>query len=96
MSDPSERLYDLSRTAVAVKGQKDGQAVVTAKGQGAVAEEILNTAFANDVKVREDKALTQMLSAFDIDSPIPSPALDAVCAVLVQVYAASQKMRDEP
>lgn len=87
MQKPSEHLYDLSRTAVAVKGEPDGQAVLTAKGRGAAAEQILDLAFANGVRVRQDTALAGMLSAFDLDSPIPAPALDAVAAVLARVYA---------
>ncbi|MCH8685114.1 EscU/YscU/HrcU family type III secretion system export apparatus switch protein [Pedomonas mirosovicensis] len=87
MQNPFERNYDLSKTAVAVKGEADGQAVLTAKGRGAVAEQILDLAFASGVRVREDKALAGMLAAFDLDSPIPAPALDAVAAVLARVYA---------
>lgn len=87
MQNPPDRYYDLTRTAVAVKGEPDGQATLTAKGRGAVAEQILDLAFANGVRVREDTALAGMLSAFDLDSPIPAPALDAVAAVLARVYA---------
>lgn len=87
MNKSTERHYDLSRTAVAVSGEADGQAILTAKGRGAVAEQILDLAFANGVKVREDKALAGMLAAFDLDSPIPAPALEAVAAVLARVYA---------
>ncbi len=86
----TERPYDLSKTAVAVAGRDGRQAVLTAKGRGAVAEEILRLAFANDVKVREDKALTQMLEAYELESPIPLPALDAVCKLLCHVYAATR------
>ncbi len=87
MQKPDEPTYDLSRTAVAVKGEADGQAILTAKGRGAVAEQILDLAFANGVRVRQDTALAGMLEAFDIDSPIPAPALDAVAVVLARVYA---------
>jgi len=87
MQNPPERHYDLSRTTVAVKGEPDGQAVLTAKGRGALAEQILDLAFANGVRVRQDAALAGMLAAFDVDSPIPEPALEAVAAVLARVYA---------
>lgn len=60
-----------------------------AKGRGALAEQILDLAFANGVKVREDAALAQMLDAFDLDCAIPEPAMAAVAAVLVHVYAAT-------
>lgn len=87
MQNPFERQYDLSRIAVAVKGEPGGQAVLTAKGRGATAEQILDLAFANGVRVRQDTALAGLLDAFDLDSPIPAPALDAVAAVLARVYA---------
>lgn len=88
MRDPHDRTYNLSKAAVAIKGTSEGQAVLVAKGRGAVAEQILDLAFANDVKVREDKALVGILEAFELDSPIPPPALDAVAVVLAHVYAA--------
>jgi flagellar biosynthesis protein len=85
----TDRLYDMSKTAIAVKGEAGRTAVMTAKGRGAMAEQILDLAFSHDVKVREDKALTQMLDAYDLDSPIPLPALDVVCKLLCHVYAAT-------
>lgn len=89
MSDDTERQYDLSRAAVAIKGQGDSGATVVAKGRGALAEQILDAAFAHDVKVRQDPALVQMLDAFELDSPIPPPAMEAVAVVLARVYAAN-------
>jgi flagellar biosynthesis protein len=91
----SERTFDLNKTAIAVEGRDGRQAVMTARGKGAVAEQILALAFGNDVKVREDKALTQMLAAYELDSPIPLPALDAVCQLLCHVYAATHAPKPE-
>jgi flagellar biosynthesis protein len=85
----ADRHYDLAKTAVAVSGADGRQAIVRAKGRGAVAEQILEIAFANGIKVREDAALTQMLDSVDLDSPIPLPALNAVCEILTRVYAAT-------
>lgn len=42
---------------------------VVASGRGFVAEKILDLAFANDVKVREDADLVQILAAMYVDSP---------------------------
>lgn len=64
---------------------------VTAGGRGAVAEQILQLAFANDVKVREDADLAQLLSAIDIESEIPLEAFTAVAEILVYVYRATNK-----
>lgn len=87
----AERRYDRDKIAVAVTGEAGRQATLRAKGRGAVAEQILDLAFANDVKVREDAALTQMLETVELDSPIPWPALNAVSAVLTKVYEATRK-----
>lgn len=61
---------------------------ITASGRGHLAERILELAFANGVKVRTDAPLAEMLSEFDIDSPIPSEAFFAVAEILSYVYAA--------
>jgi flagellar biosynthesis protein len=92
---PAERRHDMTHIALAVEGRDGRQAVLTARGKGAVAAQILDLAFAHDVKVREDKALVQMLASYDIDSPIPLPALDAVCQLLCHVYDVTRGPRPE-
>ena len=65
---------------------------VVAGGRGAIAEQILQIAFANDVKVRQDADLVQLLSAIDIDSEIPVEAFAAVAEILTYVYRANGRM----
>lgn len=55
--------------AVALEEQTGAPPSVVASGSGFVAEKILDLAFANDVKVREDADLVQTLAAMDVDSP---------------------------
>lgn len=62
---------------------------VAAAGRGAVAEKILEIAFANGIKVREDANLAELLAEFEIDSPIPTEALMAVGEILAYVYQAN-------
>lgn len=72
---------------------------VLASGRGAVAEQILQIAFANGIKVREDADLAQLLSAIDIDSEIPVEAFAAVAEILAYVYratGATPSFTDEP
>ena len=71
---------------------------VVATGRGAVAEQILELAFANGVKVREDADLAQMLAAVDVDCEIPIEALVAVADILARVYQANGEasLRREP
>ncbi len=79
--------------AVAVKRrEEDALPRITATGRGKLAEQILEIAFANDVKVRQDKELVNILDAYEVDSPVPLEALGAVSEILRYVYAANQKL----
>ena len=62
---------------------------VTAAGRGKIAEQILQLAFENDIKVREDSALAEMLTTIEVDSPIPTEAFMAVAEILSYVYRAN-------
>jgi len=80
-----------SQTAVALQRSEDNAQAprVTASGRGVLAEKILQLAFENDIKVREDSALAEMLAQIDIDSPIPSEAFQAVAEILTYLYRAN-------
>lgn len=62
---------------------------VTAAGRGEVARQILEIAFQNGVKVREDANLVEILAQFELNSPIPTEALMAVGEILAYVYKAN-------
>ena len=62
---------------------------IVAKGHGAVAEQILELAFAAGVKVREDADLAEILEAIEIDTEVPLHALAAVAEILTYVYRAN-------
>ncbi len=81
------------QTAVALKeNEKPGYApTISAAGRGKIAEKILQLAFDNDIKVREDSALAEMLAHVELDSPIPSEAFLAVAEILSYVYRANGK-----
>ena len=75
--------------AVAVKGGETHDLPrVVASGRGAVAEQILEIAFAQGVKVRTDADLAEILSAVEVDSEIPLAALATVAEILSYVYRA--------
>ncbi len=69
---------------------------IVATGKGHVAEQILELAFANGVKVREDADLVQVLSAIDLDSDIPIEAIAAVAEILAHVYRANGTLPPDP
>ncbi|MCH8183235.1 MAG: EscU/YscU/HrcU family type III secretion system export apparatus switch protein [Proteobacteria bacterium] len=64
---------------------------VIASGAGAVAEQILEIAFAQGVQVREDADLVQVLGALDVDSIIPTEVLAAVAEILSYVYRVNRE-----
>lgn len=78
-------------TAVAITaGDSKGEAPrITAAGRGKIAEQILQLAFDNGIKVREDSDLAEMLTKIELESPIPSEAFLAVAEVLSYVYKAN-------
>ena len=74
--------------AVAIQGfpADGGGPRLVAAGRGALAEKIIEIAFANGVKVREDADLAELLSVLDPESEIPMEALTAVAEILAYVY----------
>ncbi|WP_416235382.1 EscU/YscU/HrcU family type III secretion system export apparatus switch protein [Nitrospirillum sp. BR 11164] len=80
------------QVAVALQHMAEGLPRIVATGQGAVAEQILELAFANGVKVRQDADLAEILSVIDIDSEIPIEALAAVAEILAHVYRANGRL----
>lgn len=77
--------------AVALRDERAGPGAprILAKGQGKVAEQILEIAFARGIKVRTDASLAEVLAAIDVDSEIPVQALAAVAEILTHVYRAN-------
>lgn len=62
---------------------------VVAAGRGKIAETILQLAYENDIKVREDSALVEILATIELDSPIPTEAFGAVAEILSYIYRAN-------
>ena len=79
------------QTAVALKGGENDGALpqITAAGRGKLAEQILQIAYENDIKVRSDADLAEILAKIELESPIPSEAFLAVTEILSYVYRAN-------
>ena len=97
-NDPQDPLKPLNlkenkgrKTAVAVKDRTAEKKVpqVVAAGRGNIAEKIMQLAFENDIKVKEDAPLAEMLAAVELESPIPSEAFMAIAEILYYVYRAN-------
>ncbi len=81
------------KTAIALQDRTADREVprIKAAGRGKIAEKILQLAYENDIKVRKDSALAEMLAKIEIDSPIPSEAFMAVAEILSYIYQANGK-----
>lgn len=77
-----------NQVAVALEAGADLPRIAAA-GRGKIAEQILQIAFENGIRVREDGVLAEMLAAAELDSPIPSEAFMAVAEILSYVYRAA-------
>lgn len=75
--------------AIGYEPGKDELPRVLASGRGGVAEQILQIAFAQGVRVREDADLAELLALIDVESEIPLEAFAAVAEILVYVYRAN-------
>lgn len=86
-------LPDRSPIAVALQydRQEDKAPRVVATGRGALADRILELAFAHGVKVREDADLAEVLAAVEIGQQIPLAAFAAVAEILFYIYRANER-----
>jgi len=84
------------KSAVALKYQtrKDPAPKVTAKGEGLVAERIIELARENQVPIKEDADLVQILSQVDINKEIPPSVYKVVAELLAFVYKLNNKYQD--
>lgn len=74
--------------------QEKAQApVVTAKGQGYIADEILKRAKEANVPIQEDKSLVEILSQLNINDRIPEELYQAVAEVFAFIYQIDQNQK---
>ncbi len=71
--------------------QEDAVPRVVASGRGALADRILELAFAHGVKVREDADLAEILTAVEVGHQIPLAAFAAVAEILFYIYRANER-----
>ncbi|MDP6352698.1 MAG: EscU/YscU/HrcU family type III secretion system export apparatus switch protein [Alphaproteobacteria bacterium] len=89
---PASRARRAVAVALRYDEAVDDRPAVSASGRGALAEKLLQIAFANGVPVREDADLAEVLAALEVDSPIPLAALAAVMEILSYVYRANRSL----
>lgn len=85
-----------TRIAVALKYDfGDGAPVVTAKGEGHIADKIIATAREHDIAIEENPILAEALSKIDLDTEIPVPLYKAVAEVIGFVLQTGRLTRPE-
>ncbi len=79
------------KQAVALKydKKKHDAPTVVAKGQGRVAEKIIELAKKYDVPIKDDPDLIEVLSSLELNEEIPAEIYVAVAELLAFVYSAN-------
>jgi|TARA_B110000263_G_scaffold10941_1_gene9305 flagellar biosynthesis protein len=69
--------------------------IVNAKGKGLVADNIIRLAKINNIPIKEDPDLVQLLSMVDLNSEIPEPLYKVVAELLSFVYKINNEYPDK-
>ena len=71
--------------------EKNAAPIVLAKGQGEIAAKIVALAEENDIEIRQDADLLQILKAVNINQEIPVEAFAAVAEIISYIYQQNAK-----
>jgi flagellar biosynthesis protein len=77
---------DKYAVALGYNKEKNNAPIVLAKGQGDIADKIIAIAEENDIEIKKDADLLQVLKAVDINQEIPVEAFVAVAEILSYIY----------
>ena len=82
-----------NKKAVALKYERDKDKApkVTAKGSGKTAQKIIEIAKLNDIPIKEDKDLLELLSKVELDKEVPAQMYKAVAEVFSFIYNSTKK-----
>ena len=84
------------KSAVSLQYQREINTApkITAKGEGWVAEKIIKMAQENNIPIREDKDLFNLLSEIDIGKEVPESLYKVVAELLAWVYQLNKNYPD--
>lgn len=77
--------------ALGYEPDKQNAPKVLAKGEGHIAEKIIQIAIDEGIEIHKDADLVQILKAVDIDSEIPIEAFSAVAEIISYIYQQNGK-----
>ena len=85
------------KKAAALKYDMENNAApkVIAKGQGETAKNIIKIAEANNLPIKKDEDLVELLSKIDIEQEIPANMYKAVAEVFSFIYNMSNKNKQQ-
>ena len=85
------------RKAIAIRydAKSDKAPRLVAKGEGLVAEKIIEIAAANDVKIHQDPAMVAILANLNVNTFVPEEIYQAVAEILAFVYRLDQKISNQ-
>ncbi|MFB9273642.1 EscU/YscU/HrcU family type III secretion system export apparatus switch protein [Cohnella cellulosilytica] len=87
----NKRFVPKKAVALKYEPEKGSAPIVVAKGQGAIAEEIMKRAQENGVPLQEDSSLVEVLSKLDLNQEIPPELYKLVAEVLSFVYRSDRR-----
>jgi len=80
--------------AIEYDSRKDLAPRVTAKGEGLLAERIIELAKKHDIPIKSDPNLIQVLSKLDINEQIPVELYRAIAEILAFVYSLNSQWQE--
>jgi flagellar biosynthesis protein len=83
---------ELPIKAIALKYDGDNAPVVTATGEGVIAEEIVRIAKVYDIPLREDAGLAELLAELELGEEIPPLLYRVVAEVIAYAYFVAGKV----
>ena len=83
----------MKEKAVALRYDKDKESAprVVAKGEGHTAKNIIKIAELNDLPIKKDADLVELLSKVEIDKEVPDALYKAVAEVFSFIYKVTKK-----
>jgi flagellar biosynthesis protein len=96
MATPEKPPRAMIKKAVALRYQpaRDQAPVVSAKGQGRLADKIIALAQEHGVPIKEDPDLVEVLARLEVDQEIPPDLYLVVAEMLAFVYKANDRWRE--
>lgn len=87
----TEKRERAKAVALRYNPEQDIAPVVTAKGQGYLAERIEQVARESGIPVRQDEEMAEYLMALDLYTEIPPELYTVVAEILAHIYAMDQR-----